>query len=193
MLVAGQVVPVFNVAHLQRGSRGMKLPNLILLLAALLIVGCGSSGKRNTVETGGQTINYGPVAGSSSLAPDGFTPLLFTFSQSERLRLNGATEADFQREADLRGISVQTAKLVFGNDPYFGPDGRMRSCIILAIEKGLCKGPRTLPISERVRLVQQIVNQDPNCSWRGFDPVFNRQMSIGAGAPSYTLWIAAAC
>jgi len=171
----------------------MKLPNLILLLAALLMIGCGRSGERTTLEISGQKINYGQVSGSKSFAPNGLTPVLFTFSQTESIRVNGATEADFQKEAGLRGVSVEMVRSILGNDPYIGPDGRMRSCIILAIEKGLCKGPRALPISERVTLAKRALAQDADCSWRGFDPAFNRQMSSRAGASGYTLWIAAAC
>ena len=170
----------------------MKLSHLILFLSALILAGCGSSSERNIVELGGYKINYGPVRSGPS-APDGLTPVLFMFGPSEKVRFNGATEADFQREADLRGMKVEHMKVALGNDPYRGPDGRLRSCIVFAIEKGLCKGPKPLPINTRVRFAKQIMDRDPNCSWKGFDPVFNRQMSFRAGASNSTLWIAAAC
>lgn len=69
----------------------------------------------------------------------------------------------------------------------------MRPCIYKDREAGKCKWPKVLPISERAKLAKKVLDQDPKCDWKGFDPIFNRRMSYQAGASDYTLWIAADC
>ncbi|MEM8577277.1 MAG: hypothetical protein AAGF60_05460 [Pseudomonadota bacterium] len=166
---------------------------IVFFASLLAITACTAADQRRLVQIDGQTVNYGPVPAASASVPDGLTPLLFTFSQTERRRRNGVTDAEFAQEAARRGISVETLSISMADDPYIGPDGQMRVCTIRAIQRGLCRGPKPLSVAERVRIAERVLEGDPNCTWAGFDPAYNRQMSRSAGAAQYTLWLAAAC
>lgn len=100
----------------------MKRLNLMLILATFLITSCSVSGNRRIVEMDGYKINYGPTRVKSS-APAGRTPLLFTFTPGETHRLNGVTDAQFQKEAENSGLTVQTVKILYGEAPYIGKEG----------------------------------------------------------------------
>lgn len=172
---------------------------IISLSIVLLIAGCSSSPNRGAskfsgvAKSGTYSVKWNVLPVMKSKVPKGLTPLMFNFSSLIPAPSNGVTQQDWEREAARSDMHVDDFKTLYGGAAYYGSDGILRSCIILAIQAGHCGRRLGLSIEQRTRMAEQILASSSQCRWVGFDPQYHQMVSYQLGAEDYFLHVPADC
>ncbi|MFY0596747.1 MAG: hypothetical protein JXQ85_09975 [Cognatishimia sp.] len=172
---------------------------ILASLSALMLMACMSStGGDASKLKGGATIDgfnvgWGAIPYLASSAPQGHTPLIFTFTSLTSSYGKGVTEADWERRAKKTGMAVSDLKNLMGESAYKGPDGELRVCTIHAIQRGLCGKKLGLSVQKRADLARRALALSDRCQWVDFNAAYHTQAAYRLGAVDETLHVTAVC
>jgi len=144
-------------------------------------------------EFGKYKVVWASLSALQDRAPEGLTPLIFSFSSNDPAANNGVTQEDLQKAADELGMPVGDIDIVYGKTPYKTADGRLAACTFGAISKGLCGKKLRLSVEQRADMAEKALAQSNECAWVKFDPAYNAANSFQLGAVDFTLHVLASC
>jgi hypothetical protein len=173
----------------------MKPAWISLLLAALAaapaLAETKASGKAVAGDVAVSWVTMGGKVARSAGVARGQSLILFSFDP--KAAGSSVGQAAWEAEAARHGVSVATLKQILGPSVYVTGDGRLASCTMGAIAKGLCGDHVALSVESRARIAEAVLDQSGKCRWTGFDPGLHSRLAQMNGAASATLWVAADC
>ncbi|MFT6773895.1 MAG: hypothetical protein ACJA1L_001605 [Paracoccaceae bacterium] len=140
-----------------------------------------------------QHVNWSDITQRNAAPQDGLRHFIFVITPTKTKTFHGLDEEDLVREAARKNMSVEAFKQMLAKQPYKLDGANLVSCTYRAAERGLCKGPRYLPLDQRVALAREVLEKDGRCRWAGFDPAFNAAKSHISGAANAMVHFRADC
>ncbi len=173
----------------------MKLAWISLLIACLaatpVLAETKASGKAMAGDTAVSWVAMNSKIARSAGVARPLSLILFSFDPQARGASVG--EAAWAAEAARHGVSVATLKQILGPSVYVTREGRLASCTMGAIEKGLCGDHNSLSVESRAKIAKAVLDQSGKCRWTGFDAGLHSRLAQQNGAASATRWVAADC